>query len=164
MLDPHKQSFDDLPRPETPRALETSRPLSPSKTGGDKSRWSPTKSSWLESALKKPESPKVRPAAPPAQPSWMEGISKAKLDPKEEPTNGAAKLESPRLPMHKHQVSIEGLIRSPGMGSATEKPKNISALAAKFSSGVGSPAEKRKESFREEERPKRSLIEERKKS
>ena len=164
VLDPHKQSFDDLSRPETPRALETSRPLSPSKTGGDKPRWSPTKSSWLESALKKPESPKVRPAAPQAQPSWMEGISKAKLDPKEEPTNGAAKLESPRLPMHKHQVSIEGLIRSPGMGSATEKPKNISALAAKFSSGVGSPAEKRKESFREEGRPKRSLIEERKKS
>lgn len=164
VLDPHKQSFDDLSRPETPRALETLRPLSPSKTGGDKPRWSPTKSSWLETALKKPESPKVRPAAPPAQPSWMEGISKAKLDPKEEPTNGAAKLESPRLAMHKHQVSIEGLIRSPGMGSATEKPKNISALAAKFSSGVGSPAEKRKESFREEGRPKRSLIEERKKS
>lgn len=157
VLDPYKESFDDLSRPETPR------PLSPTKTGGDKPRWSPTKSSWLESALLKPESPKVRPAAPAAQPSWMEGISKAKLNPEQEPTNGAAKVEAAPTLKHRHQVSIEGLIRSPGMG-ASEKPKNISALAAKFSSGVGSPAEKRKESFRDERPSGRNIIEARKKS
>ncbi|KAF2843662.1 hypothetical protein M501DRAFT_1013004 [Patellaria atrata CBS 101060] len=46
-------------------------PPSPSK------RWSPTKSSWLESALNKPKSPKFR-MAPPPQPSWMTKINEAK--------------------------------------------------------------------------------------
>ncbi|KNG44442.1 gelsolin repeat-containing protein [Stemphylium lycopersici] len=50
---------------------ETSPP-SPSK------RWSPTKSSWLESALSKPpESPKLKQAAP-AQPAWMAEINRIK--------------------------------------------------------------------------------------
>lgn len=48
-----------------------SPPSSPSK------RWSPTKSSWLENALNKPESPKPS-LAQPLQPSWMAEISKAK--------------------------------------------------------------------------------------
>ena len=48
-----------------------SPPSSPSK------RWSPTKSSWLESALQKPDSPKPK-LPPPQQPSWMAEISKAK--------------------------------------------------------------------------------------
>ncbi|KAL1302652.1 hypothetical protein AAFC00_003019 [Neodothiora populina] len=50
----------------------TSPPLSPSK------RWSrsPTKSSWLESALARPESPK--PSLQSNQPSWMAELSKAK--------------------------------------------------------------------------------------
>ncbi|KAK6441988.1 hypothetical protein LTR95_001774 [Oleoguttula sp. CCFEE 5521] len=49
----------------------TSPPGSPSK------RWSPTKSSWIESALNKPDSPKPSPAKN-AQPSWMENIARAK--------------------------------------------------------------------------------------
>lgn len=48
-----------------------SKPASPSK------RWSPTKASWLEKALNKPESPKPR-IVPPQQPSWMMDITKAK--------------------------------------------------------------------------------------
>ena len=48
-------------------------PPSPSK------RWSPTKSSWLESALSRPESPKPKPKqAPPAQPAWMAEINRIK--------------------------------------------------------------------------------------
>lgn len=47
------------------------KPASPSK------RWSPTKASWLEKALNKPESPKPR-IVPPQQPSWMMDITKAK--------------------------------------------------------------------------------------
>lgn len=43
--------------------------MSPSK------RWSPTKASWLESALTRPESPKP---SPQSQPSWMAEINKAK--------------------------------------------------------------------------------------
>ncbi|KAK5016270.1 hypothetical protein LTR16_002063, partial [Cryomyces antarcticus] len=50
---------------------EISPPLSPSK------RWSPTKSSWLESAINKPDSPKPK-VGPPQQPSWMTEINKAK--------------------------------------------------------------------------------------
>ncbi|CAI6336439.1 unnamed protein product [Periconia digitata] len=40
-------------------------------------RWSPTKSSWLESALSKPESPKMK-QAPPLQPAWMSELSRIK--------------------------------------------------------------------------------------
>lgn len=47
------------------------KPASPCK------RWSPTKASWLEKALSKPESPKPR-IVPPQQPSWMMDITKAK--------------------------------------------------------------------------------------
>jgi hypothetical protein len=50
---------------------EDTSPPSPSK------RWSPSKSSWLESALNKPESPKLK-QPPPAQPAWMSEISRIK--------------------------------------------------------------------------------------
>ena len=49
----------------------TSPPASPSK------RWSPTKSSWLESSITKPESPKPV-SARNSQPDWMANIAKAK--------------------------------------------------------------------------------------
>lgn len=57
-------SEKDLPQ-------EDAAPPSPSK------RWSPTKSSWLESALSKPDSPKLKQAAP-AQPAWMAEINRIK--------------------------------------------------------------------------------------
>jgi hypothetical protein len=52
---------------------EDPSPPSPSK------RWSPTKtkSSWLESALSRPESPKVQ-QPPPPQPAWMSEINRIK--------------------------------------------------------------------------------------
>ncbi|KZM20357.1 hypothetical protein ST47_g8529 [Ascochyta rabiei] len=48
------------------------RPSSPSK------RFNPTKSSWLENALNKPESPKLMAPASPQQPAWMAELSRAK--------------------------------------------------------------------------------------
>ncbi|KAF2997944.1 hypothetical protein E8E13_005616 [Curvularia kusanoi] len=48
------------------------RPASPSK------RWSPNKSSWLENALNKPESPKLMTPASPQQPAWMAELNRAK--------------------------------------------------------------------------------------
>ncbi|KAJ4362665.1 hypothetical protein N0V95_001373 [Ascochyta clinopodiicola] len=48
------------------------RPSSPSK------RFNPTKSSWLENALNKPESPKPMAPASPQQPAWMAELSRAK--------------------------------------------------------------------------------------
>ena len=50
-------------------------PSSPTKSV-DSKRWSPTKASWLESAINRPDSPKPKP--PPQQPSWMTDINKAK--------------------------------------------------------------------------------------
>ncbi|KAF2085375.1 hypothetical protein K490DRAFT_46795 [Saccharata proteae CBS 121410] len=51
---------------------ENGSPVSPSK------RFSPTKSTWLESAINRPEAPSVKPRAPPPQPSWMAEIQKNK--------------------------------------------------------------------------------------
>ena len=46
-------------------------PASPSK------KWSPTKASWLENAINKPDTPKVMSPAP-QQPAWMAEINRAK--------------------------------------------------------------------------------------
>jgi hypothetical protein len=56
---------------EKDQAQDETSPPSPSK------RWSPTKSSWLESALNKPDSPKLK-QPPPAQPAWMAEINRIK--------------------------------------------------------------------------------------
>jgi hypothetical protein len=57
---------------ENSQQHEETSPPSPSK------RWSPTKSSWLESALNKPDSPKLKQAPPPQQPAWMTEINRIK--------------------------------------------------------------------------------------
>lgn len=57
---------------DTDKSNDPATPTSPSK------RWSPTKSSWLESAINKPDSPKPKMGPPPSQPSWMAELSKAK--------------------------------------------------------------------------------------
>jgi hypothetical protein len=101
-------------------------PSSPSKLG-DTRRWSPTKSSWLESALNKPESPKPKLAPPPPQqPAWMSEISKAKQ------RNNAESTRSPPAP--KHEVNIGGLLRSPPPGGLT-KPPVIGGFPVGLSSG-----------------------------
>ena len=56
---------------EKEKPQDDAAPPSPSK------RWSPTKSSWLESALSRPDSPKPR-QPPPAQPAWMTEINRIK--------------------------------------------------------------------------------------
>lgn len=105
--------------------VEATPPSSPSKASG---RWSPTKSSWLESALNKPESPKPKAATPSQQPSWMTEISKAKQK------NMEDTAESPGS-VHKHQVSIDGLLKSSPMGGVA-KPHSIGGLPTGFTSGV----------------------------
>ncbi len=63
-----------IPQATVAPANAMSPPPSPSK------RWSPTKATWLESALNKPDSPRLKQQQlpPPQQPSWMTDISKAK--------------------------------------------------------------------------------------
>lgn len=118
---PEEPAADTTPR------VSTSPPVSPSKTM-DPRRWSPTKSSWLESALNKPESPKPKAIPPPQQPAWMSEINKAKQK---------ASVDLGRSPTvaPKHEVNIGGLMRSPPMGGLA-KPHSIGGLPAGFSSGT----------------------------
>ncbi|KAH7170194.1 hypothetical protein EDB81DRAFT_864625 [Dactylonectria macrodidyma] len=89
-------------------------PVSPSKTM-DPRRWSPTKSSWLESALNKPESPKPQHKSNTSQPSWMTELNKNKAE------RGSSIS-------HKHQVSIGGLMRSSPMGSAKTNTTGLGGI------------------------------------
>ncbi|KAG0646966.1 p92 [Hyphodiscus hymeniophilus] len=108
--------------------VETTPPTSPSKTM-DSRRWSPTKSSWLESALNKPESPKPKAIAPPPQqPAWMSEINKAKQ-------KGSVDLARNPPSGPKHAVNVGGLMRSPPPGGLA-KPLSIGGLPAGFSSGM----------------------------
>ncbi|KAJ3557019.1 hypothetical protein NPX13_g10016 [Xylaria arbuscula] len=104
------------PEPQNQDLSKHSPPVSPSKTM-DPRRWSPTKSSWLESALNKPESPKPKPTQPPPnQPAWMAEIQKAKA---QKAGNPGAESTKPPVVSHKHQVSIGGLMRSSAPGTTT---------------------------------------------
>lgn len=105
--------------PQEPEVVDEEKmtpPTSPSKTM-DPRRWSPTKASWLESALNKPESPKPKVApAPVNQPPWMAEIAKAKA---QKAANASGELARATTVSHKHQVSIGGLARAsaPGVGA-----------------------------------------------
>lgn len=115
---------------ETPTRRDTSPPLSPTKSM-DPRRWSPTKSSWLETALNKPESPKPKAVPPPQQPAWMAEISKAKQ-------KGSVDVgRRPSAAPPKHEVSIGGLMRSPAPGGIP-RPSSISGVAKGFSPGAAS--------------------------
>ncbi|KAI9665280.1 MAG: hypothetical protein M1829_005754 [Trizodia sp. TS-e1964] len=92
-----------------PAIADLAPPSSPSKSS-DYRRWSPTKSTWLESALSKgPEPPKPKTQAPP-QPSWMSEISKAKQQ------RGSVDNRCGRGTSN--ETSTDGLLRTPLLGSS----------------------------------------------
>ena len=95
---------------------------SPSKTM-DSKRWSPSKASWLESAINKPDSPKPKAAAP-QQPSWMTDLNKSRQNPSS--GDKSSGFEG---------VSTGGLLRSPPMGISFKSPA-IGGLPPGFSSGI----------------------------
>lgn len=103
---------------------EKSVPSSPTK------KWSPSKASWLENAINKPDSPKPK-AAPPQQPSWMADLNKAKQQ------RGSVDLG--RSGTFK-EISTGGFMRSPPPGGFS-KSTSLSGLPSGFSAGV---AKKRK--------------------
>lgn len=114
---------DSLPgETKSPPEALMSPPASPSK------RWSPTKSSWLENALNKSDSPKIRSPAP-QQPAWMSEISRAKQQ------RGSVDLG--KGGSNFKEVAIGGLVRSPPPG-AGYKPPTIGGLPSGFSAGVAS--------------------------
>ena len=97
----------------------TSPPVSPSK------KWSPTKASWLENAINKPDSPKVMSPAP-QQPAWMTEINRAKQQRGNTDLSKGGSFK---------EVATSGLIRSPPPG-AGYKPPGISGLPSGFSAGA----------------------------
>ncbi|PQE02997.1 gelsolin repeat protein [Rutstroemia sp. NJR-2017a BVV2] len=107
-----------------PFETQETPPLSPSKAM-DQRRWSPTKSSWLESALNKPESPKPKATPPPQQPAWMTEISKARQ-------KSSVDLGRPAI---KHEVNIGGLMRSPAPGPLPNS-SNVRGLASAFAPSI----------------------------
>lgn len=126
VADPTPDTMSNLSASAEQRDEKTTPPTSPSKTM-DPRRWSPTKSSWLESALNKPESPKPKPApAPSNQPAWMVELNKAKAQKANNP-DSAIKAEPPS---HKHEVRIGGLMRPDTSGVAKKT----------ISPGVSSPS------------------------
>jgi Domain of unknown function (DUF4045) len=101
-------------------------PVSPSKTM-DPKRWSPTKASWLESALARPDSPKFT-SPKPQTPSWMADLQKSKLSQEDfEPVKSPASSFT--------LVSPVGLIRSPPPGGHA-RPLGIGGLPENASSGL----------------------------
>ncbi|KAI8932937.1 hypothetical protein NX059_010406 [Plenodomus lindquistii] len=100
---------------EKDQPQDDASPASPSK------RWSPTKSSWLESALSRPESPKTMKQPPPAQPAWMAEISRLKQQrgsidlgkgsPLQSPGGDAFSSSRPSSPIKDIQLKPVGLRR-----------------------------------------------------
>lgn len=116
-----------------PQHDETSPP-SPSK------RWSPTKSSWLESALNKPESPKPQ-QPPPQQPAWMSELSRikqqrgsvdfGKVSPLHSPPadlSTASGRSSPIKDVQLRPVSLRARSESPKKEEASSLQKTIKPL------------------------------------
>lgn len=100
--------------------LDHALPASPTKTM-DARRWSPTKSSWLESALARPESPKPS-LSKPDEPAWKSSMHNAK-----------GSIGSP--PPANFEVNTTSLLRSPPMGGHS-RPLSISGLPELFASGT----------------------------
>ncbi|KPM36052.1 hypothetical protein AK830_g10518 [Neonectria ditissima] len=122
---PKAPTIETLMDSRAPKNEDRQVPVSPSKTM-DPRRWSPTKSSWLESALNKPDSPKPQHKSNSSQPSWMADLNKNK-DPSGRPRPGSIS--------HKHQVSIGGLMRSSPMGSTAKT--NTTGLGGIYSPPPG---------------------------
>ena len=124
-----RQSLKGLGRPTSLDPHPLGPPLSPTKTV-DTRRWSPTKASWLESAINKPDSPKPRATAP-QQPNWFAGHTKAKQ------LNGSADLgKSTSF----KEVTPVGLMKSPAVGkvntsSSTSNPSSAISTVSTPKSG-----------------------------
>lgn len=108
----------EIPQPE--QDPEKTPPTSPSKTM-DPRRWSPTKgASWLDKALKQPESPKPKPSpAASNQPAWMVELNKAKAERAKNPSVDIGRAGSA---VKKHEVNVGGLVRPAPMGTPVKPP------------------------------------------
>ncbi|KAL8705582.1 MAG: hypothetical protein Q9201_001323 [Fulgogasparrea decipioides] len=119
---PREDSPRELPSEDKDSADDSSRPMSPPSSPSK--RWSPTKSSWLENAINKPDSPKPK-MPPPSQPSWMTNLNQAKRERDSVDLGKAGTFK---------EVTTGGLLRSPPMGAAN-KPTTMRGLPVGFSDG-----------------------------
>ncbi|USP80174.1 hypothetical protein yc1106_07448 [Curvularia clavata] len=133
-------------------ANDETSPPSPSK------RWSPTKSSWLESALSRPESPKPK-QAPPAQPAWMAEINRIKQQRSSVDLGRASPFGEPTgsgrtSPIKDVQLRPVGLRRSESPKKEESSPTRRETL--KENSSTPAPAAVPKPLFAKKEDPKPS--------
>lgn len=139
ILVPHSENASwishESPNHSTPKNEETTPPNSPTKTL-ERRRWSPTKSSWLEAALNKPDFVKLKPktTSPLQQPAWKSEIGKAKQ--KVQTEIGYSPNLAP-----KHEVNIGGLMRSRPTGSPPPAT-NLPLLNSRITSGVSKVSNK----------------------
>lgn len=113
---------------DTPTSPFTSRTMDPR-------RWSPTKASWLESALNRPESPRTQKQPPPQQPSWV----------RDRQSRGS--IDAGRVNNFKEVTPI-GLMRTPPPGGHFKKP-SLSGAPPSF----GAPGATKSELEAESESP-----------
>ena len=92
----------------------------------DPRRWSPTKATWLESALNRPESPRAQKPPPPEQPSWVRD------------RQNRASVDIGRLNNFKEVTPI-GLMRTPPPGGHFQKP-SVSGTSAILGVSEATPA------------------------
>ena len=121
VLNDSHPSLNREEKPSPPSKDIMNPPASPSK------RWSPSKASWLENAINKPDSPRAKLPAP-QQPAWMADIARAKQQ------RGSVDLSKETS---FRAVAIGGLVRSPPPG-ADYKPQGLSALSSGFNAGLAS--------------------------
>ena len=107
---PNRYQAQNQEQPQ-PHGSQAVLPTTPSRTM-DQKRWSPTKTTWLETAIQKTDSPKPKPS-PQKPPAWLSELQKSKQ-------SGSLNDESKTV-SHK-QVEVGGFMRSPALGSPTKSP------------------------------------------
>ena len=90
---------------------ETSPPSTPSRTL-DSKRWSPTKTTWLENAIQKSDSPRPK-SIQQKPPMWLSELQKSKQEGTSSEDNKPANYKT---------VEIGGFMRSPPLVSASKSP------------------------------------------
>ncbi|EED22229.1 gelsolin repeat protein, putative [Talaromyces stipitatus ATCC 10500] len=118
---------------------EPQTPRSPSKSF-DQKRWSPTKSSWLESALNRPESPRTKATPVTQQPAWMRDLSKARQ------SRASIDLGRPAAAQETTPVSL----RSPALSGHSKSP-SVSGISSSIIQDLNGPSTEKVQSPKKEE-------------
>ncbi|KEF52949.1 uncharacterized protein A1O9_10855 [Exophiala aquamarina CBS 119918] len=116
-----------LNRPTTPPPSEQLLSRSPSKTL-DSRRWSPTKASWLESALNKPETPRLSPAKS-ETPAWKLNMQRSKEAQSQLPEGirDLPKAADATKPLASPPLRQTSPVRNSSTDGMPSKPSNTSA-------------------------------------